>query len=789
MDKNNTNYIATQEEAKTIGKSSSAVVSKRLSTKEIALSLGCQVSGKYDDNQCVKYVDLSPQQTSYNIHITQPTVGRITYVSGEYEVGKTYTVRWEGNTSYEISSWEVVNYINKQIKVEYTSSGNSISFVMPNFDVAISVSLRLPDDRHKNLIENQNIVVLSVANTPAERVLSTGGVDENNDTHTFFSCSSGTDPETFSGLLENIITEMPSGDVDSGSYDYNMFTNPFVVDSEHPLGYPNDLALTCCSTKIDIWFKIRTYYNGYRIKNLTIGGISWASEYEHEYTLCSIDLYNNEIPVTNICGSDKLTTPAGGVFYTITYDTQLNYDSDAAWLIHFIYNPDIIYRNVDGGEKVYFSDMRENLIRTLRIATGIGGQYDNPPSEFTIDFDYDEVNWRTGQNRQYATDDDSAGIYPGMRLKGGIQNVWLLSNSSEGNALFICHSLKHPLEIYSENDTNVFKIPGTNMNEINYDRFINGCTPYDIAGNIYYFHSPYMTFDSTNTTEIVCDDIGLIDNRFDGETHYGFKISFLHPSDEMDLGLVKFILGGIDNAILDGDYFNAQFQPNSNIDDPDRHNFSHILFGTSEQCYDTNVFYNGLLTDCDIDETSRELFTNYGLLSVSINDLKTIADHLQSIRYESEHKGTMTESVKITCNIFDVIEENSMITITIDWTELVRTGCFGSLLQSVYDIEIAGSSAEHITYGDSGFIWMSLEYGQHAYGFVMNPFSGKIINTSGTPLKWWHTLRTPDTYMRSDFNDIDNQDNSTALLDVREYYSGTEGDIGNRYGLVNHSFK
>ena len=60
-----TNQIATELEARSKGGNSIAITNDKGCTKARAVYLGCSVSGSYDDNQLVKYSDLSKSVTYY----------------------------------------------------------------------------------------------------------------------------------------------------------------------------------------------------------------------------------------------------------------------------------------------------------------------------------------------------------------------------------------------------------------------------------------------------------------------------------------------------------------------------------------------------------------------------------------------------------------------------------------------------------------------------------------------------------------------------------------------------
>lgn len=850
MNKFNTNIIATQNEAKTIGKSSDSVIENRLATKESALSLGCAVSGNYNDNYCVKWEDLSTNAPEiYRVYAETPKIGELVWdydsknIDGkEFETGTAVNVVWETtNISYYLSSCSITKYGDKSTQITYSKNDNVITFPMPNYDVSISISVKLSSDRIG--FDGDNIVVLSVANTPAERVLATGGVDIQENTESFYKCVSGTVPNPFSGLLNNVVTELDPGDAtieNVVSMDYERLPLPFVCGDDTPLGRDNDLALTCCSTKIDVWLKVK--YSD--ITSLEFSANFWTSSGNDAYIdLCKISLYNGDKPDTDICGNSFVNGKDANVFYTATYNISAVDDTTKGWLVHFAYTPNPQYiTNSDKSVDAYYWNMRDNLIRTLKITADsyifkdvIDSTHTRTANEFTIDFDYDEVNWKTLQNHQYAVDmynEPLKGLYPGMRLKGGIQNIKLTAwdyssnKTTSTNGDFVCHPLKYPLELYNQQDTtqHLWKIPGTYTDKNEDIGFINGCSPYDVGGNIYYFHDSNYLYDTDKMVDdrnmpiSIFDKIGRIPSKRNSkEMHYGFEISFMHPSPvigadgklhkDMDLNDVRLVLGGISDAMVESstdegfNYYNANFIPSEDIDNDNAHHFAPILFSPpSESKTNTDVFHvvtadspYGLFARLEdkIDRNTISLFNEYGLLSVSIADLQTISSYLAGISYTPVYSSIEYKGVYP----FYAEDKNGKVTITIDWTELVMIGCFGNLLNSVYDVETSGNDKDPIYYRDDGFIWLSLEFGQHGYGIVMNPFAGNMIYDTGEPITWWQMLRTPDVYMNSDYNGYTGDDYaSTSVRDVREHEIGKDtenpgDDIGNRFGVVNYPNK
>lgn len=65
-----TNQIATELEARSKGGNSIVITNDKGCTKARAIYLGCSVSGLYDDNQLVKYSDLSKSVTYYTATFT-----------------------------------------------------------------------------------------------------------------------------------------------------------------------------------------------------------------------------------------------------------------------------------------------------------------------------------------------------------------------------------------------------------------------------------------------------------------------------------------------------------------------------------------------------------------------------------------------------------------------------------------------------------------------------------------------------------------------------------------------
>lgn len=792
MDKSNTNYIATQDEAKTIAQSSKSVVMGRLATKECALSLGCSVAGNYSDNQCVKWTDLSKKADQYyNIYTTVPSVGYLTNVEENIRLGERITIEWypDGNISYIPGSWVVTKRGDASTKVSYTTADNTITFIMPNYDVDVKVNLTVYAERNTMLTTGNGVVVLSVAGTPAERVLATGGSNPNTGLgDSAFNCVSGTVPVPYPGIAMEVSTEMSSDEDEQtkypNGYDREMFKNPYVINSTHILGKKNDLALMCCTSKIDIWLKVYPYEN-VGISALTFSGKFWSDEDGGEYTkLVDIPLYNADgTPRTGYSWvSSDSYLKRGYIFYSLTYNTQSVDDSYAGWLVHFIYYPNISYIR-DNNKNISFSYMDAILLRTLKIGGDDGGIVGDSIYEFTIDFDYDEVNRKTLQNRRQQTNTEgNEWLYGGMSLKGGLNDIYLWSMTMESKSVFICHPLKYPLDLCNSDNANLWEIPGAQ----NYDGGVyclNGMTPFDIAGNIYYFHNSNDQYNSSGEDgddASILDTIGAIYSKRPGETalHYGFTISFLNPDDsELNLDNVILTLGNFVDMECEGDTYNFSFPSKSDITE---YNLYNGLFNNTPR--DDVAFPDGLIGGVkdelpDIVDT----FNNYGLLRASISDLKKISDNLHTIEFENT---TTVEGGRYTgCYAIDVSESDNRISITFDWTELAKTGCSGNLLENVITA-INNGGTDDIKYAGAGIIWVSLQYGQHGYAAVMNPFSNTVQLSDGEGyLKWWNSMRTTDNYMNPTYNCATDENNSTAVLDVREY---DDNDIGNRYGLVNY---